>query len=89
MKPGPPLPSPLPVPAPRTSKRAVYLAELHLQQKLTFAMRSDKMPPIIAPREPPTSGTQDTNSSRCEAGMPMSCHGELESVLQEPSTHHG
>lgn len=79
----PPLPPfPLP-PCPWNKQNSRLVAEL------TFAIRSDKMPPSIAPREPPISGTQDTNNSRWEAGMPMSCHGELESVLQEPSMHHG
>lgn len=78
----------LPSRVPNNTLRASTSVALVLAE-LTFAIRSDKMPPIIAPREPPTSGTQDTNNSRWEAGMPMSCHGELESVLQEPSMHHG
>lgn len=55
----------------------------------TCATRSDKKPPIIAPIEPPTRGTHDTNHSSWEADIPTSCQGEPVSLLQQPSTHHG
>ena len=55
----------------------------------TLASRSDKIPPIAAPREPPTSGTQDTNDVNRDADMPTSCQGDPVSWLHSPSTHQG
>lgn len=56
---------------------------------VTFASRSDNTPPIAAPREPPTNGTQDTNMVSCDDDIPTSCHGEPESWLHTPSMHQG